>query len=150
MAHSHSKLIYHCIFSTKKRRRLLCENLLPRLYDYLGGILRNHDGHLLSAGGGEDHVHLLIELNASTPIAEAMRVVKAVSSKWIHETFPELRDFGWQTGYAAFSVSTSGVEEVTRYILNQKEHHRNRTFDEEYVAFLHRHGVAYDERFVLD
>jgi REP element-mobilizing transposase RayT len=150
MAHTHSKLIYHCIFSTKGRRRLLGESVLPRLYDYLGGILRNHDAHLLSAGGTEDHVHLLVELNASTPIAETMRVVKGVSSKWIHETFPELRDFGWQTGYGAFSVSVFGVEEVTRYILNQKEHHRDRTFEEEYVAFLRRHGVAYDERFVLD
>ena len=150
MAHSHSKLIYHCIFSTKERRPLLCESVLPRLCDYLGGVLRNHDGHLLSAGGTGDHVHLLLELNASTPIAEAMRVVKPVSSKWIHEVFPESRSFGWQTGYAAFSVSISGVEEVTRYTLNQKEHHRNRTFDEEYLAFLRRHGVTYDERFVLD
>ena len=150
MAHTHSKLIYHCIFSTKKRRPLLRESVLPRLCDYLGGVLRNHDGHLLSSGGTEDHVHLLVELNAATPIAEAMRVVKAVSSKWLHETYPELRDFGWQTGYAAFSVSMSGVEEVIRYVSNQKDHHRNRTFDEEYIAFLRRHGVAYDERFVLD
>ncbi|NOT01356.1 MAG: IS200/IS605 family transposase [Phycisphaerales bacterium] len=150
MAHTHSKLVYHCVFSTKNRRRLLPDDIRARLFDYLGGILRNHDAHLLSAGGTEDHVHLLVELNASTPIAETMRVVKAVSSKWIHETFPEMRDFGWQIGYGAFTVSLSAVEDVTRYILNQKEHHRIRTFDEEYVTFLQRHGIAYDERFVLD
>ena len=150
MAHSHTKLIFHCVFSTKGRAPSLEKPVRLRLFEYLGGIALNHDAHLLSAGGTNDHVHLLIELNASTPIAEMMRTLKAVSSKWIHETFPQLSHFAWQTGYGAFTVSVSVVEEVTRYILSQEEHHRRRSFEEEYVSFLRRHGISYDERFVLD
>jgi REP element-mobilizing transposase RayT len=150
MAHSHTKLIFHCVFSTKGRAPSLEKPVRLRLFEYLGGIAQNHGAHLLSAGGTNDHVHLLIELNASTPIAEMMRTLKAVSSKWIHETFPQLAHFAWQTGYGAFTVSVSAVEEVTRYILNQEEHHRGRSFEEEYLSFLRRHGISYDERYVLD
>ena len=150
MAHSHAKLLYHCIFSTKGRARSLEKPVRLRLEEYLVGIARNHDAHLLCVGGADDHIHLLIELNASTPIAEMMRTVKAVSSKWIHETFTQLHGFAWQTGYGAFSVSISAVEEVSRYILNQEDHHRRRSFEEEYLSFLQRHGIRYDERFVLD
>jgi REP element-mobilizing transposase RayT len=150
MAHTHTKLIYHCIFSTKGRQPTLDKPTRLRLFDFLGGVVRNHGAHLMSAGGTEDHVHLLIELDASTPIAEMMRTVKAVSSKWMHETFPELRHFGWQSGYGAFTVSLSAVEDVTRYILDQEEHHRRRSFEDEYLSFLQRHGISYDQRFVLD
>ena len=117
-----------------------------RLYEYMAGIVRNHDGHLIRAGGTPDHVHLLIELDASTSVAGAVRVIKANTSKWIHETFPDQSGFAWQAGYAAFTVSESAIPRVTRYIDGQEEHHRRKTFTEEFREFLQRHKLEFDER----
>lgn len=91
-------------------------------------------------------MHLLFELHANLSIADAMRLVKTNSSKWIRETLPEQRDFAWQTGYAAFSVSASAIKEVTRYIANQDQHHQTRTFDGEFAEFVRRHGFEFDAR----
>ena len=100
--------------------------------------------------GPADHGHLLLALPASVSVADAMRVVKTNSSRWVHEQWPQRRSFAWQTGYGAFSVSRSNVEEVDRYIANQEEHHRHVSFREEFLAFLKRHGVAYDPRYVWE
>jgi REP element-mobilizing transposase RayT len=150
MAHTFTKLAYHCIFSTKGRARLITPDIRERLYAYIGGILREHGSTSLRAGGTEDHVHLLIELAATLPVADAMRIIKANSSKWIRETFPTHGVFAWQTGYAAFTVSASAIDDVKRYIDRQLEHHRERTFEEEFIEFLRRHDLEYDERYVLD
>jgi putative transposase len=150
MAHTFTKLVYHCIFSTKGRARLITPDIRKRLYAYIGGILREHGSTSLRAGGTEDHVHLLIELSATMQIAEAMRLVKANSSKWIRETFPIHAGFAWQTGYAAFSVSMSAVDDVARYLDGQEQHHRSRTFEQEFIEFLRRHNLEYDERYVFD
>ena len=147
---SFTKLLYHCVFSTKDRRPTIGSTLRARLHDYMSGIVRNHDGRLIGIGGTEDHVHMLVELNGATAVADAMRVVKTNSSKWVHETFPERQAFAWQVGYAAFSVSPSGVQAVIDYIDTQESHHRTRTFKEELRAFLDRHGVSYDERYIWD
>lgn len=117
----------------------------PRLYQYIGGTLRAKDSVLLAAGGMPDHIHLMISLGKQTTIADLIRDIKANSSRWIHEAFASLRGFAWQTGYAAFSVSPSSLGDVKQYIANQSEHHRVRTFQEEFVLFLERHGVPYDE-----
>ena len=101
-------------------------------------------------GGMEDHTHFLLSLPAAMPIAEAMQLIKGGSSKWVHETFPEQRCFAWQEKYGAFSVSVSQLETIKNYIKNQAEHHRNRSFKEEFVALLIRHGIAYDERYLWD
>lgn len=97
-----------------------------------------------------DHVHLLISLGRETSISELVRELKSNSSRWIHETFPNQRNFAWQSGYAAFSVSPSRLEEVRKYIENQAEHHRTRTFQEEFRELLKRHNLAFDERYVWD
>ena len=123
--------------------------LKPRLYQYMGGILQDEDCRLLAAGGVSDHVHLLADLGRQTCVAELMRLVKCNSSKWVHETFPGRRDFAWQNGYGAFSVSMSNIQDVKAYIEGQVEHHRTQSFQEEFLAFLQRHQVAYDPRYVF-
>jgi len=141
-------LWYHLVFSTKNRAPQITPALQQRLYDYIGGIIKDDNGQLLAAGGTADHVHLLASIHPSVSVSDMLRKVKASSSKWIHETFPEHRGFAWQEGYGAFSVSQSNVEQVRRYIEQQEEHHRHISFDEEFIEFLERHGVPYDERYV--
>jgi REP element-mobilizing transposase RayT len=122
----------------------------PRLYQYIGGTLRAKGSVLLAAGGMPDHIHLMVSLGKQSTIADIIRDIKANSSRWIHETFDSLRGFAWQTGYAAFSISQSALNDVKQYIADQSEHHRVRTFQEEFVLFLKRHGVHYDEQHIWD
>jgi REP element-mobilizing transposase RayT len=150
MPQSFTCLHYHLVFSTKHRLPQIAADLAPRLYAYLGGILRSDDGCLVAAGGMPDHVHLLARLSKQASVADALRLLKANSSKWIHETFPDRRDFAWQNGYGAFAVSYSNLTRVQRYIANQAEHHRTLTFQEEFIAFLRRHHLEYDERYLWD
>jgi putative transposase len=150
MPSSHLSLHYHLIFSTKHREPLIAPALAVRLYDDIGGIVRGAEGVLLAAGGMPDHVHLLVGLGATRALADVLRDVKAGSSKWIHDTFPESSGFRWQTGYGAFVVSHSLLDVVREYIRNQEEHHRSRTFQEEYILFLRRHRIDYDERYVWE
>jgi len=148
MAHSFSRLVVHFIFSTKDRQPLISAPLQQRLYPYIGGILHRQRSRLLKAGGTSDHIHLLAALHPELGVAEAMRLVKANSSKWVHDTFPNLSAFAWQTGYGAFTVSESSIGDVIRYVDNQEEHHRRVTFEEEFVGFLRRHGIEFDERYL--
>jgi REP element-mobilizing transposase RayT len=143
-------LHYHFIFSTKQRAPLITPDLQPRLYDYLGGILRGQNGSLVAAGGMPDHVHLLARLSKEMSVAEALRLLKANSSKWVHESFPEHHAFAWQAGYAAFAVGFSGLPAVKRYIANQEEHHCTLSFQDELRAFLRRHHIEFDERYLWD
>jgi putative transposase len=143
-------LICHLIFSTKHREPLLLPDWRPRLHQYIGGTIQGKGSVLLAAGGMPDHIHLMVSLGKQATTADVVRDIKANSSRWIHETFDSLRGFAWQTGYAAFSVSPSNLHEVKQYIANQSEHHRLHTFQEEFVLFLKRHGVQYDEQHVWD
>lgn len=102
----------------------------------------------LTAGGTDDHVHVLLSLPATVSVSKALQLIKGGSSKWIHETFPRHRDFARQEGYGAFTIGLSGVADTVRYIDEQEEHHRTQTFEEEYLAFLRKHDVEYDERYV--
>jgi putative transposase len=138
---------WHCVFGTKERRRLLTPSLRESLWPFLGGIARHSGMKALMVGGVEDHIHLLLSLPATMPIAKAMQLLKGGSSKWIHETFPEQRLFAWQEKYGAFSVSVSQLDTVTNYIRNQPEHHRTRSFQEEFLELLKRHRIEYDERY---
>jgi REP element-mobilizing transposase RayT len=143
-------LHHHLIFSTRNRHPLIAEALQPRLYEYIGGILRESKCCLVAAGGMPDHIHLLIDLSRELTIAEAVRLVKSNSSKWIHETFPDQKAFAWQTGYGALAVSYSNLESVKRYLASQAEHHRKLTFQEEFLAFLNRHKIPYEERYLWE
>ena len=150
MPQSFASLHVHIIFSTKNRQPSITDDLQPRLYEYLGGIVRAGGGRLLAAGGMPDHVHLLVSSSKQVALADAVRTIKSNTSKWIHETFPTQHDFAWQAGYGAFSVSFSNLDAVKRYIANQAEHHRKTTFREEFVALLRRHDIEFDERYLWD
>ena len=119
-----------------------------RLFAYLGGIIREMDGTALIVNGTADHVHMLVRIRPAQSAAQIMRVVKANSSRWVHEKWS--REFAWQTGYGVFSVSESNVADVVKYIAEQEEHHRKHSFQEEFVAFLKKNNVAYDERYIWD
>ena len=148
MAHTFTNLLTHVIFGTKDRTSSIDAELKPQLFAYMGGIVREYDSTALMVNGTADHVHLLLRLPPSVSIAEAMRVLKANSSRWVHEKWPSHSTFGWQTGYGAFSVSQSNVSAVLRYIVNQEEHHRKVSFQEEFVTYLQRHGIEYDGRYI--
>ncbi len=150
MPQSYTALYVHAVFSTKNREASITGDLQPRLYEYIGGIVRSHDGRLLAAGGMPDHVHLLLSLGKQQSIADAMRVIKSNSSGWVHETFPDRLKFAWQSGYGAFTVSHSGLDAVTKYIADQEEHHKTQTFQEEFVALLDRHKISYNNRYLWD
>src|SRR5438876_3733409 len=120
MPQSFSSLHFHVIFSIKGRIPLLRAELTPRLYEYFGGILRTKNAVLVAAGGMPDHVHLLCNLGRDLAVADAVRLLKSNSSKWLHETYPDLHTFAWQAGYAVFSVSYSNLGEVRRYIGDQE------------------------------
>ena len=150
MPQSFGSLYFHIVFSTKNRAPLISDGLQPRLFEYMGGILRYQKGVLVAAGGIEDHVHLLASLSRQASIADTLRDLKSNSSTWIHETFPELQSFAWQSGYGAFSVSYSALDSVKRYLANQRAHHQKQTFKEEFVAILKLHDMEHDERYVWD
>ncbi len=149
MGHSYSSSLFHIVFSTKDRRKCMDAILRERLFPYIGGIARENGMQLMAIGGVEDHVHCLVVIPANLALSKAVQLLKGVSSKWIHETFPEQRSFAWQEGYGAFSIAVSGIEDTTAYIRRQEEHHRTRTFEEEFVAFLERHKLTFDRRYVF-
>jgi putative transposase len=144
--HSFTSCLIHCVWSTKNRAPFLNSNLRERLWPYLGGIARENKMKALAVGGVGDHVHILISLPATLSVAKTIQLLKGNSSKWVHETFPKLALFGWQEGYGAFSIGVSGIEATATYIRTQEEHHRKRTFREELVTMLRKHGLDYNER----
>lgn len=150
MAGKHVSLLVHFIWSTAGREPWLAPEWHDRLYGHLGGVLQHHHARLLCAGGVSDHVHLFASLPSTVTLAELVNAMKANSSRWIHETFPDKRAFAWQKGYGAFSVSKSAEERLSEYIREQEAHHRKRSFKEEYLSFLEKYGVEYDERYLWD
>ena len=116
MSHSHVSQLMHCVFSTKERRPMITPELQSRLFPYIGGIARENRMKLISAGGMEDHAHLLISMPKTLNISKAMQLIKGGSSKWVHDTFAEHRLFEWQEGYGAFSIGISEVERTVKYI----------------------------------
>jgi REP element-mobilizing transposase RayT len=148
MGHSFTSSLYHCAFSTKERRPCIGGDLRSRLWPYLGGIARENGMKALAIGGVEDHVHLLLSLTSTMAIAKAIQLVKGGSSLWIHKTFPGQSGFAWQEGYGAFSLGISQIEATKSYIESQEEHHRKISFQEEFLAFLKKHNLDYDERYV--
>jgi REP-associated tyrosine transposase len=147
---SFASLHCHVIFSTKHRQPWLDAEWRPRLFEYMGGIMRNHKCSMIAAGGMPGHVHLLVSLSREISVAEVTRLVKANSSGWVHENLPALGEFAWQAGYGAFAVSFSQLDVVKQYIARQEEHHQTKTFQEEFIEFLERHGIEYDLRYLWD
>jgi REP element-mobilizing transposase RayT len=150
MPQSLSYLLIHIVFSTKDRVPLLNSEVRLDLCAYLATVARNADCECYRVGGVADHVHLAIRLSRTTTVAHLIEELKTSSSKWLKTQSPTLAQFAWQNGYGAFSVSPSDLEALRTYIDNQEKHHKIRTFQEEYRAFLKRYGVDFDERYVWD
>lgn len=150
MAGTYTKLYYHIVFSTKNRHSFITPAIEDELHKYIAGVIRGIGGSCVEINGMPDHVHILGILPPKIAISDALRDIKANSSKWIHETKPELAKFGWQDGYAAFTVSKSQVESVRMYIREQKQHHSQRDYKTELLGLLARHDVDYDERYIWD
>ena len=148
MPHSFVQITVHAVFATKARIPFLKPPHRPRIHAYVASVLKNNLGFSRLVGGTDDHVHMLFDLKPTVALSDCVRTVKCVSSGWIHGELDDLWDFGWQEGYGAFSVSASKIDQVVRYIQNQDQHHRARSFEDEFVALLERHGIEYDPRFL--
>jgi putative transposase len=147
VSHTYVSELIHCVFSTKQRRNLITPEVQPLLWAFLGGIARKNGFKALIAGGTENHVHILLSLPATLPLAKAMQLIKGASSHWMNET--HTRGFAWQEGYGAFTLGISQKSDTIAYIRSQAEHHRKRSFEDEFVAFLKKNGVEYDPTHVL-
>ena len=148
MAHTYVSSLYHCIFSTKYRQPVIHPEMRERLWMYMTGIAREHRIKSLGIGGVADHVHLLISLPSSVSLAQSMQWIKGGSSRWVNKTFKSSHLFQWQEAYGGFSIGISQIDDTLDYIRHQEKHHRIKTFEEEYRAFIERHGLVVDERFL--
>lgn len=151
MPQSLSQVLIHLVFSTKYRQPFITEKIEPELYSYIAKILYDECySPALIIGGDCDHIHILYAQSRIWSVAKIVELIKKRSSKWMKTKGKEFQTFQWQTGYGAFSVSRSGAEIVKRYIANQKEHHRRVSYEVEFLAFLKKHGIDYDEQYVWD
>ena len=150
MPHSFISCHIHYVFSTKDRQKLLTPDIQERLYPYLGGIARTNNMKALTVGGVKEHVHMLVSLPSTISIAKGIQLIKGGASKWVNEELNLRNRFEWQVGYGAFSIGISQVEKTISYIENQEEHHRTKTFQEEFLAFLQRHNIPYDPERIWD
>jgi REP element-mobilizing transposase RayT len=139
MSHTYTATLFHIVFSTKERQPTIVEP--AKLWAYLAGVARNLNYEALAIGGTQDHVHVLCRLPGDVPVSQAAQKLKSNSSRWLRENGSWL---GWQEGYGAFSVSASNVDAVRHYVQNQAEHHRRRSFEEEFVALLDKSGIAFN------
>ena len=150
MGHTFSRVLLHVIFSTKDRTNSLYQNMRGKLLAYLHGVAQNEGVRIIKANAVDDHLHMLIEIKPSQSPSEVVGKLKANSSRWIHQTYPNLKGFAWQGGYSVFSVSLSVLPEVVKYIENQEEHHKRLPFAEELKRFIDRHGVRFDPDHYID
>lgn len=150
MANTYSNLFYHIVFSTKGRKDLICSEIEERLWAYIGGIARKHEIVAVQVGGIENHIHVLVLAKPKFAPSQIVQWLKGESSRWIHETFPDMRHFEWQDGYGIFSVSKSSIADVVDYIKTQREHHAKQSFEDEYVAMLKLNGIDYDDKYLFD
>jgi putative transposase len=143
MSHSYLHNPVHVVFSTKERRKLIPKESQTRLWAYLAGVCKKQRIFVHEIGGMEDHLHMLIQIPLTLAYSDAMQEIKTSSSRWMG------RNFAWQRGFGIFGVSASHVDAVVRYIRTQAAHHRRMTFEDEFIALLEKHGIAYDPRYVF-
>ena len=147
MSHTYVSGLVHCVFSTKERRNTIAKERQTKLWSYLGGIARRNGFKAVAIGGTQNHVHILLSLPATMPLAKALQLLKGGSSKWLNESGDGR--FAWQEGYGAFTVGISQLTHTIAYINTQAEHHRKRSFEEEFLVFLKKHRIEYDPEYVL-
>jgi putative transposase len=151
MSQSLSRVLIHVIFSTKNRFPFLADkNLQTRMHAYLARILDFYDSPAIVIDGVQDHVHILCLLSRKHSTSEIIKILKANSSHWAKTLGGKCGKFSWQSGYGIFSIHQSQIEPMRRYIQNQTEHHRKKTFQEEFLEILHEYQMPYDERYIWD
>jgi len=149
MGNSYISCWVHYVFSTKNQEKWLKSDIREKLFPYIGGICRENNFKLIKAGGVDDHLHLLVSLPSTITIAKAIQYLKGGSSRWIHETFGDMKNFAWQEGYGAFTIGVSQIDRTIKYITNQEDHHRKKTFREEFIDILNYHGIEFEEKYLL-
>lgn len=150
MPQSLAKLYVHLVFSTKNREHVLMDDIRHDLHVYMGGTLKGMECMPVEINSEPDHAHVLFLLGRTMALSEVVGGLKKSATEWLRERGDAYRGFHWQAGYGAFSVSQSAVEEVREYIRNQREHHRVKTFQDEFRAFLRKYEIEFDERYVWD
>jgi putative transposase len=150
MPQSLSRVYVHIIFSTKHRKNIISADIKNELFSYLGGICRDLKCNALEVGGHQNHIHVLAILNKSVTQVKLMEEIKKSSSKWIKLKGDKFSNFYWQDGYGIFSVNPSEIDIVREYIQNQEAHHKKKSFKDEFIAFLDKYNVEYDERYLWD
>jgi len=150
MANTYVRVIVHYIWSTKGRAPMINPSIEERLWSYIAGIANERGLRTIKVGGVEDHVHVVVELAKQISISEVAQHLKGFSSRWINKEGLTDIPFSWQDGFGALSVNPAELDELIHYVENQREHHRVKSFKEEYLEFLSRHHVPYDPRYVLD
>jgi len=150
MANTYSQIYLHFVFSTKGRNATISPEIEERVWSYIAGVAKHHGMTPVQIGGIETHVHALVGIPTTMSSSQGAKALKGDSSYGIRREFPGMANFGWQDGYGVFSVSKSVIPSVAEYIRNQREHHSNQSFEDEYVALLKKHGVDYDERYLFD
>ncbi len=151
MPQSLSNMIVHLVFSTKDRHPWFTDPVkMSAMHAYLGGVSATLDCPTITIGGVADHVHLLARMSRTVSMSEWVKELKRASTVWMHAEWREFASFHWQAGYAGFSVSQSHTDAVAEYVRTQAEHHRTKTFQEEFRAMLRKHGIEWDERYVWD
>ena len=150
MSQSLTKLLVHLVYSTKERRPLITDVVREEIHRYSAGILKDMESPAILINSVQDHMHILFLQSKNWAMKDIVEEVKKGTSRWIKKKGPEFRDFWWQAGYGAFSVSQSNVEQVTRYIRNQREHHKKTTFQDEFLTMCRRYDVAIDEKTAWD
>ena len=150
MANTYSQIYIQIVFAVAGRINLIEKNWKDELYKYITGIIKNHDQKLIAIGGIENHIHILIGLKPNIALSDLVRDIKANSSRFINERRFVKGKFSWQEGFGAFSYSHSQLDNVIRYIQNQEEHHKTNNFKDEYLKFLKKYEVDFDEKYLFD
>jgi putative transposase len=150
MTHTYSSMLFHVVWSTKQRQSLILPEVKNRLYGYIRQVANDQQATIMIMNGMPDHIHILLGMKPNMGLSDLLCQIKTTSSKWMQKTFQDHPKFGWQEGYAAFSVGLSTLPTVKGYIQKQEEHHKKHTFKEEYIGFLEAHSIKYDSRFVLE
>lgn len=150
MSNTFTNLLYHLVFSTKSRKNLIQPGFRDELYCYLAGIIRGEKGKAITIGGTQNHVHILAKFSQGVMLSNMLQHIKGNSSKWLNDKAFVSYHFQWQAGYGAFTVSESMVETVSKYIENQETHHKQMTFEAEFVTLLAKHHIEFDEKYLWD
>lgn len=150
MAQTLVSLYVHIVFSTKNRADLITPEIETELFAYIGGVLRKRETVLVAANGTANHVHLLVSMSKKIALSDLVRELKKASSFWIKQKGDEFKDFHWQDGFGTFSVGQTQIEDVKKYIARQKEKHKTQNFENEFLGFLQKYQMPFDEKYLWD